>query len=164
MVEREGEGGIRARWHANSLASRVSLARACSSLRPLHPSSCYADHENSLLLPCCLVHCFFSFQSLQECIRALGRKGAHLPFRASKLTQVRNFIHSQSRELLCQGRISYLMYRDGEQRRIYIHSVSSFICGNLLFAVLFYSTGSQRLIHRRELEDLYGKVRLWMKL
>ena len=24
----------------------------------------------------------------QECIRALGRKGAHLPFRASKLTQV----------------------------------------------------------------------------
>ena len=31
-------------------------------------------------------------------------------------------------------------------------------CGNLLFAVLFYSTGSQRLLHRRELEDLYGKV------
>ena len=24
----------------------------------------------------------------KECIRALGRKGAHLPFRASKLTQV----------------------------------------------------------------------------
>ena len=126
MVEREGEGGIRARWHANSLASRVSLARACSSLRPLHPSSCYADHENSLLLPCCLVHCFFSFQSLQECIRALGRKGAHLPFRASKLTQVRNFIHS-SGQLLCQGRINYLTYRNGEQRRIYMHSVSSFV-------------------------------------
>lgn len=51
------------------------------------------------------------------------------------------------------------MYRNGEQRRIYIHSVSK-LCGNLLFAVLFYSTGSQRLIHRRELENLYGKVRL----
>ena len=29
---------------------------------------------------------WFSF--LQECIRALGRKGAHLPFRGSKLTLV----------------------------------------------------------------------------
>ena len=29
-----------------------------------------------------------SLLSLKECIRALGRKGAHLPFRASKLTQV----------------------------------------------------------------------------
>lgn len=155
----KGKGkGEFARDERRILASRVSLVRACSLLRPLLPSSCYTGHENSLLLPCCLVHCFFSFQSLQECIRALGRKGAHLPFRASKLTQVRNFIHS-SRQLLCQGRISYLMYRNGEQRRIYIHSVSK-LCGNLLFAVLFYPTGSQRLIHRRELEDLYGKVRL----
>ena len=30
-----------------------------------------------------------SLLALKECIRALGRKGAHLPFRASKLTQVR---------------------------------------------------------------------------
>eukprot|EP00092_Neocalanus_flemingeri_P032469 GFUD01035315.1.p1 GENE.GFUD01035315.1~~GFUD01035315.1.p1 ORF type:complete len:751 (+),score=173.98 GFUD01035315.1:188-2440(+) len=29
-----------------------------------------------------------SLLALKECIRALGRKGAHLPFRASKLTQV----------------------------------------------------------------------------
>lgn len=29
-----------------------------------------------------------SLLSLKECIRALGRKNAHLPFRASKLTQV----------------------------------------------------------------------------
>ncbi|XP_056644414.1 kinesin-like protein KIF2A [Diorhabda sublineata] len=29
-----------------------------------------------------------SLLSLKECIRALGRKGSHLPFRASKLTQV----------------------------------------------------------------------------
>ena len=30
----------------------------------------------------------FQYIILQECIRALGRKGAHLPFRASTLTQV----------------------------------------------------------------------------
>ena len=29
-----------------------------------------------------------SLLALKECIRALGRKGGHLPFRASKLTQV----------------------------------------------------------------------------
>uniref|UniRef100_A0A6P7GYZ4 Kinesin-like protein Klp10A n=1 Tax=Diabrotica virgifera virgifera TaxID=50390 RepID=A0A6P7GYZ4_DIAVI len=29
-----------------------------------------------------------SLLALKECIRALGRKGAHLPFRVSKLTQV----------------------------------------------------------------------------
>ena len=36
---------------------------------------------------------------LQECIRALGRNGAHLPFRASKLTQVLrdSFIGEKSR-------------------------------------------------------------------
>jgi hypothetical protein len=36
---------------------------------------------------------------LQECIRALGRRGAHLPFRVSKLTQVLrdSFIGENSR-------------------------------------------------------------------
>ena len=29
-----------------------------------------------------------SLLALKECIRALGKKGSHLPFRASKLTQV----------------------------------------------------------------------------
>ena len=29
-----------------------------------------------------------SLLALKECIRALGRRGSHLPFRASKLTQV----------------------------------------------------------------------------
>ena len=29
-----------------------------------------------------------SLLALKECIRALGKKGAHLPFRVSKLTQV----------------------------------------------------------------------------
>lgn len=164
----KGKGkGEFARDETRILASRVSLVRACSLLRPLLPSSCYAGHENSLLLPCCLVHCFFSFQSLQECIRALGRKGAHLPFRASKLTQVRNFRHSQSRQLLCQGRIGEKLSLSNVQKwwaKAPLNTLCKPLCGDLLFAVLFYSTGSQRLIHRRELENLYGKVRLWMKL
>lgn len=33
-----------------------------------------------------------SLLALKECIRALGRKGSHTPFRASKLTQVCRFV------------------------------------------------------------------------
>jgi len=45
-----------------------------------------------------VVSLHFTF-CVQECIRALGRRGAHLPFRASKLTQVLrdSFIGENSR-------------------------------------------------------------------
>ena len=46
---------------------------------------------------------------LQECIRALGRKGAHLPFRASKLTQVLrdSFIGDKSRTCMVSDYKNY---------------------------------------------------------
>ena len=38
-----------------------------------------------VFLSCCVV---------QECIRALGRKGSHLPFRGSVLTQVHAYVYA----------------------------------------------------------------------
>ena len=36
----------------------------------------------------------FSLRLLEECIRALGHKGSHLPFRGSVLTQVCMYVHA----------------------------------------------------------------------
>lgn len=49
-----------------------------------------------------------SLLALKECIRALGRKGTHLPFRASKLTQVLrdSFIGENSRTCMVSCLIS----------------------------------------------------------
>ena len=46
-----------------------------------------------------------SFAVLQECIRAMSRKSTHLPFRASKLTQVLrdSFIGEKSRTCMVRG-------------------------------------------------------------
>jgi kinesin family member 2/24 len=58
-----------------------------------------------------------SLLALKECIRALGKKGAHLPFRASKLTLVLrdSFIGERSRTCMVsqKHKINHTWTRSG---------------------------------------------------
>ena len=49
-----------------------------------------------------------SLLALKECIRALGRKGAHLPFRASTLTQVLRDSFVSDKARTCMVRLNYI--------------------------------------------------------
>ncbi|KAF8565713.1 hypothetical protein P879_11339, partial [Paragonimus westermani] len=91
-----------------------------------------------------------SLLALKECIRALGRKGAHLPFRASKLTQVLrdSFIGDRSRTCMiamispgmtsCEHTLNTLRYAD-RVKELGPGGISSGTCTKLIrlyFALL----------------------------
>ena len=87
-----------------------------------------------------------SLLALKECIRALGRKGAHLPFRASKLTQVLrdSFIGEKSRTcmvrfVLCTNETRLLIFIeiDAESNVITFNDIYFLICEICMFFFFF---------------------------
>ena len=129
MLERGGEGSIRPRDGDR----RVSLALPFSFLRPLLPSACYVRLRilppsamlcSSLLL--LITDCKLIFNSHRNASELLEeREHIYLSEQANWRRWETSYTLPGSP--LCQGRINYLTYRNGEQRRIYMHSVSSFV-------------------------------------
>ena len=131
MLEREGKGGIRARWNANSSLACLPRARLffltpitskllLRRLREFPPSAMLFSSLLLLFTVCKLI--FNLHRNASELLEE--REHIYLSEQANWRRWETSY---SSRQLLCQGRISYLMYRNGEQRRIYIHSVSSFV-------------------------------------
>ena len=142
----KGKGkGEFARDETRILASRVSLVRACSFLRPLLPSSCYAGYENSLLPPCCLVHCFFSLQTVSLFSIFTGmhqsswKKGSTSTFQ-SKQTDAGEKLHTLF-QAATMSRKNKLSNVQKWWTKAPLNALCKQLCGNSLFAVLF-------LLHR----------------
>ena len=130
----KGKGkGEFARDETRILASRVSLARAYSSLRPLLPSACYAGYANSLLPPCFLVNYFFSLQTVSLFSIFTGmhqsswKKGSTFTFQ-SKQTDAGEKLHTlfQAAAMSRKNKLSNVQ-KWWTKAHLYIHSVSSFV-------------------------------------
>lgn len=82
-----------------------------------------------------------SLLALKECIRALGRKGSHLPFRASKLTQVLrdSFIGDKSKT--CMVRIVIII------RYIFINSKEETLTLTVIIQIAMISPGMSSCEH-----------------
>ena len=95
--ERNERMEISRQWDATIIFYRISFFAAHVSHSYLHFGSMEGAEINKSLL------------ALKECIRALGRRSTHTPFRASKLTQVRKIMENLKWSLMKKVVILFMM-------------------------------------------------------